>query len=70
MYRIFLFIFSVYHTEHFFLGFIGDPRGQLKTCAKSFVLDKVPITRNFPGECTAVFNLFFVASGLIEPHHI
>lgn len=62
-------IISVYHTEHLLMGFMGEPGGQLKTWAKSFELDSVPITRNLPGECKAVFNLFLVASGRIEPHH-
>lgn len=57
-----------HQTEHLLMGFIGEPRGQLNTSAKSSELDNVPITRNFPGECTAVFNLFLVASGLIAPH--
>lgn len=29
----------------------------------------MPITRNLPGACTAVFSLFLVASGRMEPHH-
>jgi len=57
-----------YHTEHLFTGFMGEPRGQLNTWAKSFELESVPITRNLPGECTAVFSLFLVASGRMEPH--
>lgn len=58
-----------HQTEHLLTGFMGAPRGQWNTSAKSFEFDKVPITRNLPGECTAVFNLFLVASGLIDPHH-
>lgn len=60
---------TFYHTEHLLTGFMGEPGGQLKTWAKSFELESVPITRNLPGECKAVFNLFLVASGRIEPHH-
>ena len=59
-----------YHqTEHLLTGFIGAPSGQWNTSAKSSEFDNVPITRNLPGEWTAVFSLFLVASGLIEPHH-
>lgn len=62
-------IFVFYHTEHLLTGFMGEPGEQLNTWAKSFELESVPITRNLPGECRAVFSLFFVASGRIEPHH-
>lgn len=58
-----------HQTEHLLTGFIGAPSGQWNTCAKSSEFDNVPITRNLPGEWTAVFSLFLVASGLIEPHH-
>ena len=31
-----------YQTEHFSVGFIGEPTGQLKDSAKSFELESVP----------------------------
>ncbi|KNC24495.1 hypothetical protein FF38_05204 [Lucilia cuprina] len=49
--------------------FIGDPSGQLNCLAKSMELDNVPMTRNLPGLCIAVFSLLRTASGRIAPHH-
>ncbi len=40
---------NIYHTEHFFSGFILLPKGQLKSFAKFSLLDKVPVTRNRSG---------------------
>lgn len=60
---------TVYQTLFFSSGFIGDPTGQLNSLAKSYELDKVPMTRKRPGEWTAVFSLFLIASGRIAPHH-
>ncbi|EZA54237.1 hypothetical protein X777_06087 [Ooceraea biroi] len=59
-----------YQTLHFFLGFIGEPRGQLKALAKSSLFDRGPKTRTGPGECTLLRIFVRASSGLMEPHHI
>lgn len=43
-----------YHSRHFLIGFMGDPRGQLKVSENSFMLLMLPITLNEPGACTSV----------------
>ena len=43
-----------YHTLHFFSGFIPDPAGQLKSLAKSSLLDRGTRILYFPGECCPV----------------
>lgn len=45
---------SSYQTSHFWTGFMGDPSGQWKSLAKSFMLLSDPRTRNSDGECTPV----------------
>lgn len=62
-------ILSFHQTVHLCLGFIGEPGGHWNSLAKSCELDRVPMTRNRPGECTAVFSLLRIASGRIAPHH-
>lgn len=39
-----------YHTSHLWIGFIGEPSGQLKSSANSFRLLSGPSTRNWAGE--------------------
>ena len=39
-----------YQTVHFFWGFIFEPTGQLKSLAKSLLLDKEPLILNSAGE--------------------
>lgn len=45
---------NFYQTEHFFVGFILDPSGQLKSFVNSGILDNVPITRNLDGGCASI----------------
>ena len=39
----------IYHTLHFFIGFIGLPTGQPKSVENSCMLEKGPCTRNISG---------------------
>lgn len=57
-----------YQTLHFDFGFIGEPTGHWNAFENSSKLLSAPITRNLPGECTAVFILFLLASRRISPH--
>lgn len=57
-----------HQTLHLTLGFIGEPTGHWNSLENSSKLLNAPITRNLPGECTAVFILFLLASRLISPH--
>lgn len=60
----------IYQTLHLFVGFIGDPSGQLYALAKSFELESGPMTRMIPGECTEDLIFVRASSGRIDPHHI
>ena len=60
----------LYQTEHFFTGFMGDPRGQFQSLENSFIFLKLPLTLNLPGEWGSVSTLFFSVAGLIAPHQI
>ena len=39
-----------YHTEHFFSGFIAEPRGQPKDCANSGAFERGPMILKRAGE--------------------
>ena len=43
-----------YQTSHFFLGFMPEPSGQLKSLAKASLLESGPRILNLPGACGAV----------------
>ena len=47
----------LYQTEHFFVGFIGEPAGHFQSEANSGLLESGPITRNLPGEWSSVWIL-------------
>ncbi len=59
-----------YQTLHLFVGFIGEPGGQLYALAKSFEFDSGPKTRTNPGEWTDDRILVSASSGRIDPHQI
>jgi len=54
---------EIYHTVHFFSGFILEPTGQLKSCENSSMFDNGPRTRNSPGLWKPVVIRSFNASG-------
>ena len=63
-------LYYVYHTSHFFTGFIGDPIGQLKSFENSSELENGPFTRNIPGECAPVRILISRLFGRYFEHQV
>ena len=61
--------FLLHHTVHFFSGFIPLPLGQLKSLAKSTLLERDPRIRNSPGECAPVLICCFKAPSRHFAHH-
>ena len=57
-----------YQTEHFFSGFILDPRGQLKLSENSLILLMGPITLNLGGEWDPTSTRSFNTSDRYLPH--
>lgn len=67
---LFLHCIDLYQTAHFFLGFIFEPRGQLKSFENSSMLESGPRTRNLPGLWKPVVMRSFIASGLYLLHQV
>lgn len=63
-------IYEIYHTAHFFLGFILEPTGQLKSRENSSMFDNGPRTRNSPGLWNPVVIRSFIASGRYLLHQL
>ncbi len=57
-----------HQTEHLWVGFIGDPSGQLNVWENSFRLETGPITLNCAGLWDPTCTLNFKTSGLYLPH--
>lgn len=57
-----------YQTEHFLIGLMLDPDGQLKSFANSRLLDKGPFIRNLTGACSSlIYNS--MSCGVVFLHH-
>lgn len=65
-----IFFRIVHQTLHLFVGFIGEPTGQLYAVENSLEFDNGPSTRITPGECTDDRSLDNASSGRIDPHQI
>lgn len=61
---------QIYHTAHFFAGFILEPSGQLKSRENASIFDNGPRTRNSLGLWNPVVMRSFIASGRYLLHHV
>mmetsp|Transcript_28869 Transcript_28869/g.60637 ORF Transcript_28869/g.60637 Transcript_28869/m.60637 type:complete len:260 (-) Transcript_28869:2272-3051(-) len=52
------------------LGFMGEPAGHWKTCAKSELSERAPMTRKFLGACTSDRAEARAASSRVTPHQV
>lgn len=60
---------GLHQILHLPTGFIGLPNGHWKALANVFELDKVPMTRYWPGLCTLVSMSCCTYSGVLTEHH-
>lgn len=62
-------MYYIFQMLHFFLGFIGLPRGQENVSAKSRLFERAPMHLNRPILCMSSFASVTIVSESLVSHH-